>query len=131
MKKQLKRNIDLTINIFYLSVQTILILGSVSIIWQAYIWLNLVENAQDANSPALFRMRITLQVCLLLTTFVSFGVIVDSLLRVRRFSVGTLVISKKLMYYHFAAFGIFTLSVILAVLTLNSHNIFTHLDPSR
>ena len=37
-------------------------------------------------------------------------------------------IPKKLMYYHFGAFGIFTLSLICGLISLNSSEIFPNFD---
>ena len=104
--------------------------GCAFVVWEPYIILNLGENQQNPFDSVRRRaVSITFQVCLFLTALISFGLIIDSLLRVRRFSVGTLVISKKLMYYHFAAFGIFTLSLILGILVIHKKTWDGFLDP--
>jgi len=70
----------------------------------------------------------TYQILLLSVVFTTFALMVDSLMRVRKFSAVTLVISKKRMCIHFSAFGLFSLAMVLGVIALNSRNFDQHLD---
>ena len=124
MSRKPKKHTDLIVNMIYFTVQFIITVGCGFIVWSCYISINRIDN-KELKSLSHPNVKITYQIIILLTVFSTFALMVDSLLRVRRFSAGTLVISKKLMCIHFSAFGIFSLSILLGVIAINSRK-FDH-----
>ena len=114
---------DLIMNIVYFSVQILLFIGCALVIWSCYITVSLIENGK-ISIPILMPMRIIAEVCVILPTVIAFALIIYSLLRLKKLSAGTLVISKKLFFFHVCAFGVFTLSNVVVVLAINKRKIF-------
>jgi hypothetical protein len=117
---------DLIVNSIFIGVQTMITIGFCLIIWSSYLLVNFSDNCfQDTIS--LKRERLVSQIFAVLPAFIALAFLVDSLLRLRRLSTGALVISKKLMYYHVGAFGLFALSAVLLMLDLHKKEIFPEL----
>lgn len=120
------KHLDVIVNTLYYSVIILIIVSCGLVLWN---YLKAINNlATDFLQDISYLLPIgkTGLYLIFLIIFVVLGLIVDSLQRVKKFSVGTLVISKKKMYYLLFAFGLFTVSFVLGFVAINAFGHILH-----
>jgi len=91
------------------------------VLWCIYI---IIQDSTGVFDGAAYKSQlIVAQVFIVFVPFMSLVLIVDSLVRIRRLPAVNLVISKRNIFIHVFAFGLFSLTILLFDWQLNKNKI--------